>query len=121
MVTAHGTHLESIFHPQSRAQSDSLRTERRQRAEEQAAKTTIKMVPPLVIFVNERKRVPVGLTARSSLRRKLTSKSGKAREMCNTIDDKVLPVATDDGSVTDFDASNIGDCIECSSRKDTRL
>jgi tight adherence protein C len=34
-----------------RAHSDSLRTERRQRAEEQAAKTTIKMVPPLVIFV----------------------------------------------------------------------
>ena len=31
--------------------SDSLRTERRQRAEEQAAKTTIKMVPPLVLFV----------------------------------------------------------------------
>jgi len=31
--------------------SDSLRTERRQRAEEQAAKTTIKMVPPLVVFV----------------------------------------------------------------------
>jgi len=34
-----------------RAHSDSLRTERRQRAEEQAAKTIIKMVPPLVIFV----------------------------------------------------------------------
>ncbi|HLZ43616.1 MAG TPA: type II secretion system F family protein [Candidatus Sulfotelmatobacter sp.] len=34
-----------------RVHSDSLRTERRQRAEEQAAKTTIKMVPPLVIFV----------------------------------------------------------------------
>jgi tight adherence protein C len=34
-----------------RVYSDSLRTERRQRAEEQAAKTTIKMVPPLVIFV----------------------------------------------------------------------
>ena len=34
-----------------RVQSDPLRTERRQRAEEQAAKTTIKMVPPLVIFV----------------------------------------------------------------------
>jgi tight adherence protein C len=31
--------------------SDSLRTERRQRAEEQAAKTTIKMVIPLVLFV----------------------------------------------------------------------
>ena len=31
--------------------SDSLRTERRQRAEEQAAKTTIKMVVPLVLFV----------------------------------------------------------------------
>jgi tight adherence protein C len=34
-----------------RVHSDSLRTERRQRAEEQAAKTTIKMVPPLVIFI----------------------------------------------------------------------
>ncbi len=28
-----------------------LRTERRQRAEEQAAKTTVKMIPPLVLFV----------------------------------------------------------------------
>ena len=34
-----------------RVHSDSLRTERRQRAEEQAAKTTIKMVIPLAIFV----------------------------------------------------------------------
>src|SRR5208283_1176583 len=34
-----------------RVHSDSLRTQRRQRAEEQAAKTTIKMVPPLVLFV----------------------------------------------------------------------
>lgn len=34
-----------------RVHSDSLRTERRQRAEEQAAKTAIKMIPPLVIFV----------------------------------------------------------------------
>ncbi len=34
-----------------RIHSDSLRTERRQRAEERAAKTTIKMVPPLVVFV----------------------------------------------------------------------
>jgi len=34
-----------------RVHSDSLRTERRQRAEEQAAKTTIKMVIPLVVFV----------------------------------------------------------------------
>jgi tight adherence protein C len=34
-----------------RIHSDSLRTERRQRAEEQAAKTTIKMVPALVVFV----------------------------------------------------------------------
>jgi tight adherence protein C len=34
-----------------RVHTDSLRTERRQRAEEQAAKTTIKMVPPLVVFV----------------------------------------------------------------------
>jgi tight adherence protein C len=34
-----------------RVYSDSLRTERRQRAEEQAAKTTIKMIPPLVVFV----------------------------------------------------------------------
>jgi tight adherence protein C len=34
-----------------RVHSDALRTERRQRAEEQAAKTTIKMVPALVIFV----------------------------------------------------------------------
>jgi tight adherence protein C len=34
-----------------RVHSDSLRTARRQRAEEQAAKTTIKMVPPLVVFI----------------------------------------------------------------------
>src|SRR5713101_4232057 len=33
-----------------RVHSDSLRTERRQRAEEQAAKTTTKMVIPLVLF-----------------------------------------------------------------------
>ena len=31
--------------------SDSLRTERRQKAEEMAAKTTIKMVFPLVFFI----------------------------------------------------------------------
>jgi len=34
-----------------RVHSDSLRSERRQRAEEQAAKTTIKMVPALIFFV----------------------------------------------------------------------
>ncbi len=34
-----------------RVHSDSLRTARRQRAEEQAAKTSVKMVPPLVFFV----------------------------------------------------------------------
>jgi tight adherence protein C len=34
-----------------RVHSDSLRTERRQRAEEAAAKTTIKMVPVLVFFI----------------------------------------------------------------------
>jgi len=34
-----------------RVHSDSLRTARRQRAEEQAAKTTIKMIPPLVVFI----------------------------------------------------------------------
>jgi tight adherence protein C len=34
-----------------RVHSDALRTERRQRAEEQAAKTTIKMIPALVLFV----------------------------------------------------------------------
>src|ERR1700678_43940 len=34
-----------------RVHSDSLRTARRQRGEEQAAKTTIKMAPPLVIFI----------------------------------------------------------------------
>jgi tight adherence protein C len=34
-----------------RVHSDALRTERRQRAEEQAAKTTIKMIPSLVVFV----------------------------------------------------------------------
>jgi tight adherence protein C len=34
-----------------RVHSDGMRTERRQRAEEQAAKTTIKMVPALVVFV----------------------------------------------------------------------
>lgn len=31
--------------------SDELRTKRRQRAEEMSAKTTVKMVPPLVFFV----------------------------------------------------------------------
>ena len=34
-----------------RVHSDSLRTARRQRAEEQAAKTTVKMIIPLVLFV----------------------------------------------------------------------
>jgi tight adherence protein C len=34
-----------------RVHSESLRTERRQRAEEQAAKTTVKMIIPLVCFV----------------------------------------------------------------------
>jgi len=34
-----------------RVHSDSLRPERRQRAEEQAAKTTVKMIIPLVLFV----------------------------------------------------------------------
>jgi tight adherence protein C len=34
-----------------RVHSDALRTERRQRAEEAAAKTTIKMIPVLVFFV----------------------------------------------------------------------
>jgi tight adherence protein C len=34
-----------------RVHSDSLRTERRQRAEERAAKTTIKIVPVLVVFI----------------------------------------------------------------------
>src|SRR3984957_6394234 len=34
-----------------RVHSDSLRTERRQRAEEKAAKTTVKMIIPLVLFV----------------------------------------------------------------------
>ena len=31
--------------------SDDLRTRRRQRAEEMSAKTTVKMVPPLVFFI----------------------------------------------------------------------
>jgi tight adherence protein C len=34
-----------------RVHSDDLRTKRRQRAEEMAAKTTIKMIPPLVFFI----------------------------------------------------------------------
>jgi tight adherence protein C len=34
-----------------RIQSDELRIKRRQRAEEQAAKTTVKMVPALVFFI----------------------------------------------------------------------
>ncbi len=34
-----------------RVHSDELRTKRRQRAEEMAAKTTVKMVPPLVFFI----------------------------------------------------------------------
>jgi tight adherence protein C len=42
-----GTSIAHAF----RVHSDAMRTERRQRAEEQAAKTTIKMVPVLVFFV----------------------------------------------------------------------
>ena len=34
-----------------RVHSDSLRIKRRQRAEEMAAKATVKMVPPLVFFI----------------------------------------------------------------------
>jgi len=34
-----------------RVYSDDLRTRRRQRAEEMSAKTTVKMVPPLVFFI----------------------------------------------------------------------
>ncbi len=34
-----------------RVHSDDLRTRRRQRAEEMSAKTTVKMVPPLVLFI----------------------------------------------------------------------
>lgn len=34
-----------------RTQSDTMRVKRRQRAEEAAAKTTIKMIPPLVFFI----------------------------------------------------------------------
>ncbi|HEV2716645.1 MAG TPA: type II secretion system F family protein, partial [Terriglobales bacterium] len=34
-----------------RMHSETLRTERRQRAEEQAAKTTIKMIIPLAVFI----------------------------------------------------------------------
>ena len=34
-----------------RVQADTLRTKRRQRAEEAAAKTTIKLVFPLVLFI----------------------------------------------------------------------
>jgi len=34
-----------------RVHSDELRTKRRQRAEEMAAKATVKMIPPLVFFV----------------------------------------------------------------------
>ncbi len=34
-----------------RVHSDDLRTKRRQRAEEMAAKTTVKIVPPLVLFI----------------------------------------------------------------------
>jgi len=34
-----------------RVHSDELRTKRRQRAEEQAAKATVKMIPPLVFFI----------------------------------------------------------------------
>ena len=34
-----------------RVHSDDLRTKRRQRAEEMSAKTTVKMVPPLVFFI----------------------------------------------------------------------
>jgi tight adherence protein C len=34
-----------------RVHSDDLRSKRRQRAEEMAAKTAVKMVPPLVFFI----------------------------------------------------------------------
>ena len=34
-----------------RVHADNLRTKRRQRAEEQAAKTSVKMVPVLVFFI----------------------------------------------------------------------
>ena len=34
-----------------RVYSDTLRTQRRQKAEEQAAKTTVKLVFPLVLFI----------------------------------------------------------------------
>jgi tight adherence protein C len=34
-----------------RVHSDDLRIKRRQRAEEMSAKTTVKMVPPLVFFI----------------------------------------------------------------------
>ena len=34
-----------------RVHSDDMRVKRRQRAEEMAAKTTVKMVPPLVFFI----------------------------------------------------------------------
>ena len=34
-----------------RVHSDDLRTRRRQRAEEMSAKTTVKMVPALVLFI----------------------------------------------------------------------
>ena len=42
-----GTSVATCF----RVQSDSLRTQRRQKAEEQAAKTTVKLVFPLVFFI----------------------------------------------------------------------
>ena len=67
-----------------RVHSDSLRTERRQRAEEQAAKTTVKMIIPLVLFVHAlpdfRHRRPgrnsVDASVRPIDRRQTVSQSG---------------------------------------------
>jgi tight adherence protein C len=54
-----------------RVHSDDLRTKRRQRAEEMSAKTTVKMVPPLVFFIFPALMVvilgPAGLTLMRTL------------------------------------------------------
>ena len=60
-----------------RVHSDSLRTERRQRAEEQAAKTSIKMIIPLVLFILPSILVVTLGPAIISLYRTLASTGGK--------------------------------------------
>jgi tight adherence protein C len=60
-----------------RVHSDDLRVKRRQRAEEMAAKTTVKMVPPLVFFIFPALMVVILGPAFISLMRQLMPALGK--------------------------------------------